>query len=60
MSAKKTAYATKSDVNLNQFLDEIKSTAYEIYQERINKNASGDEMQDWLKAETKIKKKYNI
>jgi len=60
MSAKRAEYATKTDVNLNKFLDEIKSTAYDIYQERMKNHASGDEMQDWLKAEIKIKKKYNI
>ncbi|MBN2546477.1 MAG: hypothetical protein JXB50_11820 [Spirochaetes bacterium] len=60
MSAKKTATAVKSNVNLNQFLDEVKSIAYDIYQERLKKNTPGDEMQDWLKAETIIKKKHSL
>jgi hypothetical protein len=43
-----------------EFLDEVKERAHEIYLERTENGISGDTMNDWLKAEKEMKKKYNI
>ncbi len=52
----------KSDksLDLNMFLDEVRSKAYENYIYRINNNIHGDEFVDWFKAESEIKSKYKI
>ena len=45
---------------LNDFLDEIKLRAFEIYNRRMQNNEPGDELHDWLRAEAEIKAKYSI
>lgn len=50
----------KVNIELNDFLDEIRVTAYHIYEERIRNNIPGTDLEDWLKAEEIVKKKYNI
>ncbi len=52
--------STTKNVDLSNFLTEIESKAYEIFEERTRNNQSGNEMSDWLAAEAEIKKKYNI
>jgi len=59
---KKTPIAKKQTVrpSLEKVQDEIKSLAHQVYLERIEKNEAGDELSDWLKAESEIKKKYKL
>jgi len=61
MPARKVARKTKTGspkVNLQQFLDEVKKRAYEIFLERGS--AHGNDLADWIKAESEIKKQYGI
>ncbi len=44
--------------NLEDFIDEIRARANEIYIERAG--GPGDDLSDWLQAEKEIKKKYKI
>lgn len=53
-----TAAPAAKEVNLKQFLHEIEIRAYEIYLERSKHGKPGNEMTDWLAAETEIKRKY--
>jgi hypothetical protein len=61
---KKTASATKKkaapppSVNLEDFMEEIRARANEIYLERAD--GPGDDLSDWLQAEKEVKKKYKI
>lgn len=60
---KKTATAKKPKAvipapNLEDFMDEIRARANEIYIERAG--GPGDDLSDWLQAEKEIKKKYKI
>jgi hypothetical protein len=61
---KKTAAAPKkkaappSNVNLEDFMEEIRARANEIYLERAD--GPGDDLSDWLQAEKEVKKKYKI
>ncbi len=59
---KKTPVAKKQTVrpSLEQVQDEIKALAHQVYLKRIEKNEAGDELSDWLKAESEIKKKYKL
>lgn len=50
----------RDNISLDQFLDEIKITAYSLYEERMRKGIQGNDFDDWLKAEEIIKKKYKI
>lgn len=45
---------------LEEFLDEVRERAHELYQERVARGLHGDSMSDWLTAEKEMKKKYNI
>jgi hypothetical protein len=60
MPAKKSTKkkAAPKSVNLQRFLDEVKKRAYEIFLERGS--AHGNDLEDWLKAEMEIKRKYGI
>jgi hypothetical protein len=64
--AKKTESSTiekkksTSNVDLQKFLKEVETRAYELYEKRVESNAKGDEFSDWLKAEADIKAKYKI
>jgi hypothetical protein len=60
---KKTATVKKPKINLpapslEDFMDEIRARANEIYIERAG--GPGDDLSDWLQAEKEIKKKYKI
>jgi hypothetical protein len=55
---KKTAKLAPKDINLQDFMEEIRARANEIYLKRGN--GPGDELSDWLAAERDIKKKYGI
>lgn len=57
-AAAKSSSGRKSAVELQTFLDEIRKRAYHIFQERGF--AHGNDLDDWLKAEREIKKKYGI
>lgn len=52
--------ATGKKVELDQFLSEIEKRAYEIFLDRHNTGKPGNEMSDWLQAESEIKAKYKI
>ena len=56
-TVKKTKTATPAP-NLEDFIDEIRARANEIYIERAG--GPGDNLSDWLQAEGEIKKKYQI
>ena len=43
-----------------EFLSDVHTRAFEIYQERIAKGVPGDSMSDWFQAEKEMKKKHNI
>lgn len=46
--------------DLKYFLEEVEKRAYDLYQERIKSNVSGDEMSDWFQAEKEIKEIYKL
>ncbi|PKL82415.1 MAG: hypothetical protein CVV24_10265 [Ignavibacteriae bacterium HGW-Ignavibacteriae-3] len=48
----------KADFSLEQYVDEIRQRAKEIFLTRGEDE--GDALSDWLQAEKEIKKKYNI
>ncbi len=50
--------AKESRINLENYLDEVKKRAYELFLERGA--AHGDNLSDWLKAESEIKRKYGL
>ncbi|HOJ64263.1 MAG TPA: DUF2934 domain-containing protein [Spirochaetota bacterium] len=58
--AKSVKKETKTNVNLNQFLNEVEKRAYEIYENRIKNKIAGSDFTDWLQAEKEIKAKYKI
>lgn len=45
---------------LEEFLEEVRVRAHELYEERTAKGVSGDSMSDWLQAEKELRKVYNI
>jgi hypothetical protein len=60
---KKTTTVKKPKVavpapNLEDFMEEIRARANEIYLERAG--GPGDDLSDWLQAEREVKKKYKI
>jgi hypothetical protein len=55
---KPAANPISPSINLQDFMDEIRVRANEIYLKRGN--APGDELSDWLQAERDIKKKHGI
>lgn len=57
-AATQSSAPAAKEVNLKQFLHEIEIRAYEIYLERAKHGKPGNEMTDWLAAETEIKRKY--
>ncbi|MFH2048805.1 MAG: DUF2934 domain-containing protein [bacterium] len=50
--------AKSEDINLKQYLSEVKKRAYEIFLERGAKH--GADINDWVRAEVEIRKKYKI
>lgn len=45
-------------INLQDFLEEVRKGAYELFLRRGSTH--GNDLEDWLKAEKKIKQKYGI
>ena len=45
-------------INLQSFLEEVRKGAYELFLQRGS--AHGNDLEDWLKAEKKVKQKYGI
>jgi hypothetical protein len=37
----------------------VKQRAYFIYNERVKQNLPGDELHDWLKAESEVKRQFS-
>ncbi len=58
VSIKKLKMKSTPNVNLQNFLDEVRKRAYEIF---LQRGATyGNDLDDWLKAEKEIKQKYGI
>ena len=58
VSIKKLKMKSTPKVNLQNFLDEVRKRAYEIF---LQRGATyGNDLDDWLKAEKEIKQKYGI
>ena len=61
---KKTTTTTKTASNeaprLEDFINEVKAHAFDIYLRRTKKGEPGDEIGDWSTAEKEIKAKYGI
>jgi hypothetical protein len=55
---KTTGKSQTPQVNLQQYLDEVKKRAYEIFLERGA--GHGNDLGDWTKAEAEIKARYGI
>ena len=55
---KKGADPAPPNVNLEDFMEEIRARANEIFIKRAG--GPGDDLSDWLQAEKEIKKKYKI
>ena len=45
-------------INLQDFLEEVRKGAYELFLRRGSTH--GNDLEDWLKAEKKVKQKYGI
>lgn len=56
------AKAKKVDqpASLDDFINEVKAKAFDIYLKRASKGIGGDEISDWVAAEKEIKAKYKI
>jgi hypothetical protein len=52
--------APKEAPRLEDFINEVKAHAFDIYLRRVQKGEPGDEIGDWSTAEKEIKAKYNI
>lgn len=50
---------TSKKVNHSEFIQQVKQRAYFIYNERVKQNLPGDELHDWLKAETEVKNNFS-
>jgi hypothetical protein len=48
----------KPQINLQDFLEEVRKGAYDLFLQRGSTH--GNDLEDWLKAEKKIKRKYGI
>ncbi len=56
----KTTRGSKKKPTLQELQQEIEKRAYEISIERRAQGIHGDELSDWLQAETEIKQKYGL
>jgi Trm5-related predicted tRNA methylase len=60
-SVKKAAPKAKSErPSLWELRKEIDERAHEIYLDRIASHTQGDELSDWLQAETEVKKRHRL
>ncbi len=55
---KKPSLKAYPELKLEDFIEEIRARASEIYQHRGN--APGDALSDWLQAEQEVKNKYGM
>ena len=60
MAEKKTSKKSKSEISLWELKKEIDERAHQIYLDRIAAHKEGDELSDWLQAESEIKKKHKL
>ena len=56
--AKKVVIKNKTGSDNDTFLNEVKNMSYVNYLNRIENNLQGDELSDWLSAESKVKSKF--
>lgn len=59
-TTKGTSAKSKAKVSLWELKKEIDERAHRIYLDRIAAHTPGDELSDWLRAETEIKKKHKL
>ncbi|HUX19930.1 MAG TPA: hypothetical protein VMW69_01735 [Spirochaetia bacterium] len=52
--------AAKSSITLWELKKQIDERAHQIYLDRISAHKQGDELSDWLLAESEIKKKHKL
>ena len=57
---KKVVIKVKSKPDLKDFTGEIEKRAYALFLERSSQGIPGDEVSDWAKAESEIKKKFGL
>ncbi len=60
MAEKKASKKAKSDISLWELKREIDERAHQIYLDRIAAHKEGDELSDWLQAESDIRKKHKL
>jgi len=60
MVEKKASKRSKSNISLWELKKEIDERAHQIYLDRIAAHKEGDELSDWLQAESEIKKKHKL
>lgn len=60
MAEKKASKKSKSEISLWELKKEIDERAHQIYLDRIAAHKEGDELSDWLQAESEIKKKHKL
>lgn len=58
--APSTRSTAKKQISLWELKKEIDERAHQIYLDRISAHRPGDELSDWLQAETEIKKKHKL
>ena len=56
--AKKVVIKNKTGSDHDKFLNEIKEMSYVNYLNRIENSLQGDELSDWLSAESDVRSKY--
>lgn len=59
-TAKSAAPKNKAQISLWELKKEIDERAHRIYLDRISAHTPGDELSDWLQAESEIKKKHRL
>lgn len=61
MAGRPVSAVKKTDApRLEDFVNEVKARAFDIYLKRTEKGQAGDEIGDWVNAEKQIKAKYDI
>ena len=53
-------YDDAAKPSMEQLYDEIRQRAYEVYLERLSTGAEGDELTDWIAAESEVRQKYGL
>ena len=59
-AAKPASKKSSEAPRLEDFINEVKAHAFDLYLRRAEKGIGGDEIGDWTQAEKEIKAKYGI